>query len=138
MFFSPCLFVVADSVRKLMANVFFHIFVCVHEPVRTNLSLRTLSSPIPGLRCLLKVSNDVTVFFRLPLLAGNFPSGMSDVMRLVQTKVHRVYGPWFKLINYLPFPDFHTRLLGLCVRMTFHTFDVIRLTSLALDLSCRA
>jgi len=40
------------------------------------------------------------------------------------------YG-WLKLINYLQFPDFHARLLGPCVRMTFHTFDVIRLTSLA-------
>jgi len=34
---------------------------------------------------MLKVSNDVTVFFRLQLLAGNFPSGMSDVIRMVQT-----------------------------------------------------
>jgi len=46
LFFSPCLII--GQVRHLLAHLYFvRLLVCVHEPGRTHLSLRTLSTPIP-------------------------------------------------------------------------------------------
>jgi len=88
---------------------------------------RSVPAQPPCFMILLKVSNDVTTFFRLgPVAFHNH--ALFDV-------IHTSVWPLLvnKAITYLEFQT--PRPTGLCVHMTFHMSDV---TSFALKLSCRA